>query len=167
MSEQVPAARADEDPGRGLDPIEIAAWRGFLAAYRRVVDRLSAELRDAEDLPLTWYDVLVQLSEAEGHALRMLELAEAVLLSKSGLSRLVDRMEAAGLVRRETCEGDARGVQAVLTEAGLQRLHDAAPTHVRGVREHFVDVLDPDEAELLATALERVATGPAGHARHG
>lgn len=166
MSKRTPSARIDQ-PGDGLDPTEMAAWRGFLAAYRRVVDRLSAELRDAEDLPLAWFDVLVQLSEADGHALRMLELADAVLLSKSGLSRLVDRMEAAGLVRRESCEGDARGVRAVLTEAGARRLQGAVPTHVRGVREHFVDVLDPDEAEVLATALERVATGPAGRARHG
>lgn len=143
----------------GLDDVQMAAWRNFLTAYRRVVDQLSNELRDTEDLPLSWYDVLVQLSEAPDGSLRMLELADAVLLSKSGLSRLVDRMQTAGLVRRETCEGDGRGVMAVLTDTGRQRLVDAAPTHVRGVRQHFVDVLEPDETAVLASALQRVAEG--------
>lgn len=146
-------------PAHGLDEVEMAAWRNFLTAYRRVIDRLGAELRDHEDLPMSWYDVLVQLSEAPGGALRMLDLADAVLLSKSGLSRLVDRMEGAGLVRRETCAGDGRGVLAVLTDAGLARLEQAAPTHVHGVRRHFIDVLDRDETAVLAAALERVADG--------
>jgi DNA-binding MarR family transcriptional regulator len=102
-------------------------------------------------LPLSWYDVLVQLSEAPGNALRMRELADAVLLSKSGLTRLVDRMEQAGLVerrehdRRRTrrpCRTDRRGHG--------QRLRDAAPTHIQGVREHFVGLLDDDEIQVLA-----------------
>lgn len=140
-----------------LTELELAAWRGFLEAHRRVTDVLEEELRVDESLPLAWYDVLVQLSEAPGRSLRMLELADAVLLSKSGLTRLVDRMEGQGLVARTPCRDDRRGVVAVLTDAGLQRLRDAAPTHVRGVRQHFADLLQPGEAAVLARALGRIA----------
>ena len=143
--------------GLALDDAEMAAWRSFLAAHRRVIDELATELREVEGLPLSWYDVLVQLSEAPARSLRMLELADAVMLSKSGLSRLVDRMQEAGLVRRESCQGDARGVMAVLTDAGWQRLEEAVPTHVRGVRRCFVDHLEPDETPVLARSLGRVA----------
>ena len=142
----------------GLTDLEMAAWRGFLEAHRRVVEVLETELRDHEDLPLSWYDVLVQLSESPTRSLRMQELADAILLSKSGLTRLVDRMEAAGLVERRPCEDDGRGVQAVLTDGGLRRLREAAPTHVRGVRSHFADVLRPGEAAVLAQALSRIAS---------
>ena len=141
----------------GLDDVEMAAWRSFLAAHRRVIEELATELREVEDLPLSWYDVLVQLSEAPDQSLRMLELADAVMLSKSGLSRLVDRMQEAGLVCRESCQGDGRGVMAVLTDAGWQRLEEAAPTHVRGVRRWFVDLLERDETAVLARSLGRVA----------
>lgn len=142
----------------GLTDLEMSAWRGFLEAHRRVVDVLETELRDHEDLPLAWYDVLVQLSESPTRSLRMQELADAILLSKSGLTRLVDRMETAGLVERQPCEDDGRGVRAVLTDGGMQRLRDAAPTHVRGVRAHFADVLRPGEAAVLAQALHRIAS---------
>ena len=156
MNADAPTGAAG-DGGLALEDVEMAAWRSFLAAHRRVIDELSAELREVEDLPLPWYDVLVQLSEAPERSLRMLELADAVMLSKSGLSRLVDRMEEAGLVRRESCPGDARGVMAALTDAGWQRLEEAAPTHVRGVRRCFVDLLAPDETAVLARSLGRVA----------
>lgn len=142
---------------RGLEPAEMAAWRGFLEAHRYLTDLLEAELRDREDLPLTWYDVLVQLSEAPGRARRMQELAEAVLLSKSGLTRLVDRMEQAGLVERRASDDDGRGVLAGLTDAGFARLREASATHVAGVREHFSDLLDDEETVVLARALKRVA----------
>jgi DNA-binding MarR family transcriptional regulator len=140
-----------------LTDLEMAAWRGFLEAHRRVMDVLETELRQHEDLPLAWYDVLVQLSESPTRSLRMQGLADAVLLSKSGLTRLVDRMEAAGLVERAPCEDDGRGIMAVLTDRGYQRLRDAAPTHVAGVRAHFADLLRPGEANVLAQALGRIA----------
>lgn len=143
-------------PARGL-----AAWRAFLEAHARVSEVLARELREAEDLPLSWYDVMVQLSEAEDHELRMQELADAVLLSKSGLTRLVDRMEAAGLVRRRRCPDDRRGTLAQLTEQGYGRLAETAPTHLQGIREHFVDLLSDEEARVLETVLARVAA----HAR--
>ena len=143
----------------GLTDLEMAAWRSFLEAHRRVIDVLESELRSNEDLPLAWYDVLVQLSESPSRALRMQELADAVLLSKSGLTRLVDRMETDGLVERRPCPDDRRGIEAVLTEAGMQRLRDAAPTHVAGVRSHFADLLRPGEAAVLAQALTRISEG--------
>lgn len=147
----------------GLTDLEMAAWRSFLEAHRRVLDVLETELRDQEELPLAWYDVLVQLSESPTRSLRMQELADAVLLSKSGLTRLVDRMETAGLVQRAPCADDGRGIMAQLTDAGLERLRGAAPTHVAGVRSHFADLLRPGEAAVLAQALSRIAGAPDGH----
>lgn len=146
-------------PPPRLSNDHLAAWRSFLEAHRRVIEQLSRQLREHEDLPLTWYDVLVQLSEADGHELRMQELADAVLLSRSGLTRLVDRMESAGLVQREACESDGRGTLARMTPAGLARLEEAAPTHIAGVMEEFARFLDADEARVMAAALHRIASG--------
>ncbi len=141
----------------GLDPTRMAAWRAFLAAHRRTTARLARELQDDEDLPLTWFDVLVQLSEAPGGSLRMQDLADRILLSQSGLTRLVDRMEGEGLVERRRCPEDGRGMLATLTRAGLARLRRAWPTHVAGVRAAFADLLTTEEAAVLARALDRVA----------
>ncbi len=136
---------------------DLAAWRAFLEAHAAVTHVLAVELQDAVGLPLSWYDVLVQLSEAPGRQLRMHDLAEAVLLSKSGLTRLVQRMEDEGLVQRERCDLDRRGTWARLTEAGHDRLVEAAPTHVEGVARHFADRLDDDEVAVLHRALTVVA----------
>ncbi len=136
---------------------QLAAWRAFLEAHARTTENLERELRDDEGLPLAWYDVLVHLSEADGHRLRMQELANAVLLSKSGLTRLVDRMEQAGLVHRAACPDDRRGTFAQLTEMGMDRLRSTAPRHIRGVAEHFAIHLDDEEAALLARLLGRIA----------
>jgi len=135
----------------------MAAWRGFIGAHARVLANLSRELQDEESLPLTWYDVLVQLSEADEQRLRMQDLAARVLLSQSGLTRLVDRMEGAGLVERVRCAEDGRGMNARLTPAGLETLRRTYPTHLRGVRTWFSDLLSDEEAAVLARALGRVA----------
>lgn len=140
-----------------VDPAHLAAWRAFLEAHARVTEALGRELREQEGLPLAWYDVLVQLSEADDRRRRMQELADAVLLSKSGLTRLIDRMESAGLVRRVECDTDRRGTLAELTEEGFERLAATAPTHLDGVRRHFTDHLDDEEAEILGRALRRIA----------
>ena len=142
----------------GLDPVHMAAWRSFIEAHARVLTRLSRELQEEESLPLTWYDVLVQLSEAEGHRLRMQDLADRVVLSQSGLTRLVDRLQRAGLVERVRCAEDGRGLFAQLTPDGFAALRRTYPTHLRGVREWFADALTPEEAELLGRALGRVAS---------
>ena len=144
----------------------MAAWRAFLRAHDAVTRVLETELERDQDLPLASYDVLVQLSETPGHALRMSELAGAVLLSRSGLTRLVDRLAREGLVERRSCPSDARGTLAVLTEAGQERLTRAAPSHLGGVREHFTDSFDADELAVLARLLGRIA-GPEGPAAGG
>lgn len=148
------AAGLDDAPSVTGD--RLGAWRAFLEAHAQITDVLARELRDEEDLPLAWYDVLVHLSEAPGQQLRMQELADAILLSKSGLTRLVDRMQTAGLVEREACPSDKRGTFARLTDQGLAALEDAAPTHVRGVEQHFASLLDDEEAAVLQRLLRRL-----------
>lgn len=136
---------------------ELAAWRAFLEAHAAVTKVLERELHAEAGLPLTWYDVLVQLSEAEAGRLRMGELAQAVLLSRSALTRLVDRMQAAGLVERGPVVSDARGSFAVLTSEGAATLRRATPIHLRGVAEHFSRLLSREESGVLRRALQRVA----------
>lgn len=137
------------------DP-RLAAWRAFLLTHARLIRTLERELQDEQDLALTDYDVLVQLANADDRRLRMSDLADRLLLSRSGATRLVDRLVADGLVERVTCESDRRGQWAQLTDAGMQRLRAATPTHLRGVAEHFVDRLDADELDELSRMLERI-----------
>ena len=134
----------------------LQAWRSFLEAHAAVTRCLEEELQSEQGLPLAWYDVLVQLSEAPRSRLRMQELARRVLLSKSGLTRLCDRMEQAGYVRRQPCSADGRGIEAVLTPAGRAALRRAAPGHMRGIYTHFTSLLREGDAEAVATVMERV-----------
>lgn len=140
----------------GLTPAELTAWRAFLRAHSQISRTLEAELVAAHDLPLASYDVLVQLSEAPDRSLRMTELAERVLLSRSGLTRLVDRLERDGLVGRRACPSDARGTHAVLTEQGLARLRDAWPTHLDGVSRRVTGRLTTEEVEQLGHLLGKL-----------
>lgn len=135
---------------------ELAAWRLFLRAHAQVTRRLEADLLAEHDLPLASYDVLVQLAEAPGRRLRMTDLADRVLLSRSGLSRLVDRLERDGLVERASCPSDARGTFGVLTAAGLNRLRAAAPTHLRGIAAYVIERFEPGEIEQLRHLLAKV-----------
>lgn len=139
-----------------LSAARMSAWRSFLIAHARVTDALAVELEAERDLPLTWYDVLVQLSEAPENKLRMQDLARAVLLSKSGLTRLVDRMAHAGLVTREPCLDDRRGTFVCLSPAGRERLDDASPIHLRGIAQHFTDHLSEADARMLHALLGRI-----------
>jgi DNA-binding MarR family transcriptional regulator len=128
---------------------QLASWRSFLRAHARITRVLEAELVGEQELSLAAYDVLVQLAEAPERRLRMTELADAVLLSRSGVTRLVDRLERAGLVSRGRVATDGRGVTAALTDAGLSRLRTASRTHLAGVARHFAARLsDHDLAEL-------------------
>lgn len=129
----------------------------FLTAHARVVDRLGRELEDRCGLPLAWYEVLLYLREAPTGRLRMHELADSLLLSRSAATRFVDRMVEAGLVQRTTCESDRRGTFIELTEHGSAEFREAAPVHLAGIARHFTDLLSGDEAEVLAAALERIA----------
>jgi DNA-binding MarR family transcriptional regulator len=142
-------------PSPGLTSAELHAWRGFLRAHATVVRALEADLQAEHDLPLASYDVLVQLSEAPDRRLRMTELADRVLLSRSGLTRLADRLEREGLLTREPCPSDARGTLAVLTDAGLDRLRRAWPTHLRGV-QHVLRRLTAEEVEQLGVLMGKL-----------
>jgi DNA-binding MarR family transcriptional regulator len=139
----------------------LGAWRTFLQAHARVLRELERELQAEQGLALTDYDVLVQLAGVESRRLRMSELADRLLLSRSGVTRLVDRLVASGLVERLSCDDDRRGQWASLTDAGLRRLRDASPTHLRGVAEHFLDRLSDDELRSIERALDRVVAAEA------
>ena len=148
--------------GARITPERLAVWRRFLEAHALVVGALEAELDEARGLPLAWYDVLVSLREAPGGRLRMQDLAERVLFSRSGLTRLVDRMVGAGYVTRERCEDDRRGTFAVLTPVGGKVLRDAAGVHLRGVQAHFLRHLDDDDVAALDVAFAAVVAAESG-----
>lgn len=142
-----PISRPD-DPG-------MLAWRVFLTAHSTIIRQLEAELEERESLSLSDFDVLVQLHFAGG-TLRMRDLADSVLLSRSGMTRRVDRLEAAGYVERAACETDRRGSMAHLTDAGRQRLLRALPVHVQGITDHFLDRLGADELAAIRTTLAKL-----------
>jgi DNA-binding MarR family transcriptional regulator len=151
---------ADETPLRA-DDWRLGVWRAFLRTHTATVRNLERDLTDRADLPLAWYDVLLQLVEAPDRRLRMAELADRVLLSRSGLTRLVDRLQFDGLVTREPFPGDARGTYTVLTDAGFERLRSAAPVHLAGVREYWLSHFTDDELRELERLLAKV--DPARH----
>ncbi len=135
---------------------ELQAWRAFLRAHARITRSLEAELVAEQRLSLGGYDVLVQLAEAPERKLRMAELADAVLLSRSGVTRLVDRLERAGMVARERVAGDGRGVVATLTDQGLDVLRIASTTHLAGVVRHFVARLGADQLRYLGDLCDQL-----------
>ncbi|MGH3697327.1 MAG: MarR family winged helix-turn-helix transcriptional regulator [Pseudonocardiaceae bacterium] len=141
---------------RWLDTEEMRAWRAYVIGKQLLDSQLNRDLQEEHRLALADYELLVRLSEAPGGQVRMSTLAEQVGSSKSRISHQIGRMEQAGLVRRQECPGDRRGVFAVLTSAGLAVLRDAAPTHVRGVRDNLVDLLSAEERLMLAEVFERV-----------
>jgi DNA-binding MarR family transcriptional regulator len=136
---------------------ELRAWRGLLRAHACLARRLDAELDQAHGLPMTSYEVLHHLDEALGGRMRMRDLAEQAQLSRSGLTRLVDRLEREELLVRCSCEHDARGSYACLTERGRERLEDARVTQLAVVREHFFSRFSELELSVLADMCERIA----------
>jgi DNA-binding MarR family transcriptional regulator len=142
-----------------LTDTELRAWQALLHAHHDITDRLDADLRDQHGLTFSEYDVLLRLARAPGRALRMSDLAERVLLSPSGLTRLVDRLVDDRLVERDTIQDDARVTLARLTDRGRDQLRRAARTHLRGIREHFTGRLSATQLRNVASALETV-TGP-------
>jgi DNA-binding MarR family transcriptional regulator len=139
------------------DP-RLGAWRAFLLAHARVTRLLDEDLQAEHRLSLAEYDALLQLAEADGRRLRMSTLAEQVVLSRSGVTRLIDRLERNGLVSRAACPTDARGAEAVLTDAGLGRLRAASRTHLEGIDRHFLSTVDPADLPVVERSLDRVAT---------
>jgi DNA-binding MarR family transcriptional regulator len=142
-----------------LSPTELAAWRGFLRVHSALVRDLDAEVRASHGLSLHEYEVLLYLSDSADGRLRMSDLAAAVLLSQSGLTRLVDRLVRAGSVERMRCEDDRRGHYAALTPAGRARFEAARTVHRAGVRARFLDRLGEDELRTLAAVWERLVPG--------
>ncbi len=144
------------DQPRGLNDDEMRAWRAYVVAKALLDSRLHRDLQEEHQLGLADYELLVRLSEAPCRQARMSSLAEQVASSKSRISHQIGRMEKAGLVRRQECPSDGRGVIAVLTGHGQEVLRNAAPTHVRGVRDNLVDLLSDDERAVLAEVFERI-----------
>jgi DNA-binding MarR family transcriptional regulator len=141
---------------RQLDERELAAWRGMLFAYRNLTTAIDERLEREHGLSLSSYEVLLLLSQAPKHSLRMGNLADRILLSRSGLTRLVDRMVARGLVERHTCSDDRRGTYARLTEAGAAKFREAQPTNLAATREQFLSRLEATDLESLASIWEKL-----------
>ena len=144
------------DQAPRFSELELDAWGGFLRTHATLVRELDEELTERHGLPLSSYDVLVQLDGAPEGRLRMSHLADAVLLSRSGLTRLVTRLEKQGLLERAECPSDARGAFAGITDAGRAKLAEARATHRAGVRERFLDKLGEREQRQLARVWHRL-----------
>jgi DNA-binding MarR family transcriptional regulator len=144
-----PELMAKKSAPRWLNAREMKAWRSYIIASRRLLDALDADL-DGHDLTMADYEVMAQLSDAPGRRMRMSELAELAMLSKSRLSHRMKVMEKAGWVRREECVEDRRGYWAVMTDKGWKAIVRAAPSHVESVRKRLIDQLSVKEQEALA-----------------
>ncbi len=155
-------ARSVDESAVSLSALELGAWRGMLRVHSALVKQLDAELAAIHRMPLSSYEVLLNLETAPGRRRRMAELADSVLLSRSGMTRLVDRLEKDGLLRRDTCTDDGRGAYAVLTDKGAAALAEARRTHLDGVRERFLKQFDEEELRILAGYWERVVPGSSG-----
>jgi len=135
------------------------AWGWMLFAHARVLRALEADLLEQHDLPITWFDVMNRIREAPGQRLRMGELEKASLFTRSGLTRLVDRIEQAGFVRRERSAEDRRGVYVVMTDAGNAKANAVIPDHGASIQRHFGQYLDPEDAEALTIAAKKILHG--------
>jgi DNA-binding MarR family transcriptional regulator len=164
MPTRVSARARDE-----LDRLEMRAWRGLLRTHGRLVKTLDGELERHHGIGLTTYEVLVYLEHSPQRQMRMCDLADSILLSRSGLTRLVDRLERDGLLARVSCSHDARGAYAVLTPRGRDKLRAARATHHADVRAHFLSHFTAQELEVLADWWERIAPAcdPSGASRCG
>lgn len=160
-TERVVAPLAPRD--RRLGP-----WRAFLFAQMQVARLLDEDLRAEHDLSLQEYGALLILAEAPDRRLRMGRLAESLTLSKSGATRLIDRLVRDGFVERTSCSSDARGAEAQLTDVGLARLRAASPTHLRGIAEYFLAAIDDDDLAAVQRAMTAVSDhlGERGHCDH-
>lgn len=151
------AASVQTSTSEAFTEAELVAWHGFLRTYATLTKDLDAELESAHGLPLISFEVLAHLMAADDRRLRMNELAERVRLSRSGLTRLCDRLESGGLITRARCRSDARGAWAVLTDDGAECFRRAHVTHVNRLRERFLGGLSDDELRMLGEVFERVA----------
>ena len=148
-------------PLTARDP-RLAPWRAFVRAQAHVSRRLDEDLRSEHGLSLQEYVALLILAESPDRRLRMGRLADSLTLSKSGATRLIDRMVDNGLVDRVSCSSDLRGAEAALTDAGLNRLRTAAPTHLRGIAEYFLSAIDGGDLEVVERTMLGVADRACG-----
>jgi DNA-binding MarR family transcriptional regulator len=157
-SDNSPEDSSDESPDEGTDEStdDIEAWRAMLLAHAGAVRAIEKDVQRV-GIPLTWYDVLLELNAAEGRQLRMQDLSDRVVLSRTRVSRLVDEMAAHGLVRKRPDADDRRSTWAVITPEGRTALRETAPTYVAGIREHFNRFLTDSERRAVARALGKVA----------
>ena len=139
---------------KGLDP--IAAWRCVLLTRERVVRAIEQDLRDAGEIPLTWYDVLLELNAAPDHALRMQDLGDRVVLSRSRVSRLVDDLERRGYVERRPDDLDGRATLATITPAGRRAFRSAAKVYLHGIETHFTRHIPPADQHSIVHALQPI-----------
>jgi DNA-binding MarR family transcriptional regulator len=145
---------------------QLGPWRAFLRAHARVERRLDEDLRSRHGLSLQEYETLLHLAEAPERRLRMGRLADSLLLSKSGVTRLVDRLVDDGLVERTSCSSDARGAEATLTTLGLGRLRAAAPTHLEGIRAYFFSAIETGDLATVERAMDSISEGLCSGAAH-
>lgn len=153
-----------------LRDLDLGPWRAFLRAHARVARRLDEDLRSRHAISLQEYETLLHLAEAPDRHLRMGRLADSLLLSKSGVTRLVDRLVDDGLVERTSCSSDARGAEASLTGTGLARLRAAAPTHLAGIRDHFYAAIAGADVPVVERAMDAISDrigACAGSCEHG
>ena len=153
-------------PLRARDP-RLAPWRAFVRAQAHVSRRLDEDLRTEHGLSLQEYVALLILAESPDRRLRMGRLADSLTLSKSGATRLIDRLVDDGLVDRVTCSSDLRGAEAALTESGLKRLRIAAPTHLRGIADYFLSAIEEDDLQVVERTMECVADRACGSRGRG
>ena len=133
----------------------VEAWKGLLLAHATLVEQIDREMARHNLLPLDWYDALLALEDAPGRRLKMSDLADQVLLSKSGLTRLVDRLEAKGYIKREGCRSDRRVAYAVLTPEGLKAREESWPTYRAAIQDHFASHLTSEQLEVIGTSLQK------------
>ncbi len=139
-----------------VSSLALTAWRNFLQAHAAAVGRIEADLEERGLISLEWYDLLVAIQFSPDRQLRMMDLAEMLLLTRSNATRLVDRLEALGLIRRERLDGDGRGTVVVLTAAGRQALRRAWPTYAKGINDYFGSALSAADLRAVASAMETV-----------
>lgn len=147
---------ATETATRWLDEGQQRSWRALLLGHTLLLDQLDRDLRDNHDISLTEYEILVRLSEQEGHSLRMAHLADALAHSRSRVTHTVDRMQKAGYVVRTASPDDGRGVVATMTPAGLALLQEASHMHVTGVRDNLVDLVSDEDFAAMGRVMNAV-----------
>lgn len=138
---------------------QLTAWRLFITSHARLIDTINRELETAGKIPLQWYDVLIELYEAPDHKLRMRELADKVILSKSGLTRLVDRIEDAGYLKRELDPNDRRSFFATITDPGIEAIREAWHVYASGIVRYFGQHLSEEDAQKLAALFMKMVEG--------